>query len=90
MTGAIQISSGSYKLLEWIFRGVIRAHHSLYMNNGSWGCRISGQVTRNAISQMYLGSTPETRLKRKYDRLMAAEDRYLAKQALRDFRHKND
>jgi len=39
---------------------------------------------------MYLGSTPETRLKRKYDRLMAAEDRYLAKHALRNFRHKND
>jgi len=66
----INICSGSKVFLEWIIRDVMRAHHSIFPCNGSWLSAVSGPVMRNAIDCMYRDSTPETRLSRKYERLV--------------------
>lgn len=67
--GTVQITSGSKIFLIWIIRKVMRSYHSIYLNNGSWGCRVSGPMFRKIAPQMYAGSKPVTRLGRKYKRI---------------------
>ena len=56
---------------KWIARVVVRAHHAIYRHSTIWGCRITGPVCRAALPRLYAGSTPDTRLRRKYERFVA-------------------
>jgi hypothetical protein len=67
----VQITCGSEVFLAWVIREVFGAPHKIYPNNGSWGCYVTGPVARAVIPKLYAGSTPETRMARKYDRLLA-------------------
>lgn len=67
---SIQITSGSKYLLEWMIRDVFKVPHAVYDHNGSWGCRVTGDACRRVVPQLYSGSTPDTRMARKYDRLV--------------------
>ncbi len=70
---SVQFTSGSRPFIEWV-KLLARAHHSVYLNNGSWGMRITGPVGRATAKRMYADSTPETRLERKYLRLKRVID----------------
>jgi DNA-directed RNA polymerase specialized sigma24 family protein len=65
----MQITSGSKPFVGWIIRDVMQSHHAISPLNGSWGCSVCGEVFRRVVPLMYAGSTPDTRLARKYDRL---------------------
>lgn len=66
---AFQITSGSKPLLEWMIREVMGSKHSIYASGGSWGCYVCGPKFREIVPKLYEGSTVETRLARKYERL---------------------
>ena len=65
----LQITSGSRVFLEWVIRSVMGSYHSIHLHNDSWGCGVTGPVFRRTVPLLYAGSTPDTRLARKYERL---------------------
>jgi hypothetical protein len=67
---AVQVTCGSKVFLTWVVREVLGAFHKIYANNGSWGCYVTGPTARVVIPKLYAGSTPETRMARKYERLL--------------------
>jgi hypothetical protein len=66
----IQITCGSKVFLTWVVRDVFGAAHKIYALNGSWGCYVCGSTARATIPKLYEGSTSETRMARKYERLL--------------------
>jgi hypothetical protein len=65
----IQITSGSLVFLEWL-RELFGSHHKIYEIGDSWGVRVCGPVGRKVARRLYEGSTPDTRLDRKFLRLV--------------------
>lgn len=64
----LQVTCGSKVFLEWLVREVMGAHHAVSPQNGAWGCTVTGPVFRSVVQKLYEGSTPATRMARKYDR----------------------
>lgn len=66
----INVVGKSVDFITWIVRDVFEAHHRIYENNGSHACYISGEVLQEVAIKLYADSTPETRMHRKYQRLV--------------------
>jgi hypothetical protein len=66
----ICVVSKSSDFIEWMVRDVFRSHHAISPNNGSLSCAIMGPVMREVAIKLYADSTPETRMHRKYQRLV--------------------
>lgn len=64
----IDFASGSRQFIEWI-RQFLGSHHKIGATGRIWRLCISGPVLRRVVPLMYVGSTPDTRLARKYERL---------------------
>lgn len=64
----INWASGSYAWLLWL-RRFIESHHKIGGSPGKYRLWISGPVLRRVVPLLYAGSTPDTRLGRKYERL---------------------
>lgn len=67
----IAFGSGSHEFMVWV-RDFLDSHHKLRDSNGRgtmFSLAISGPLMRNALKRMYAGSTPDTRLARKYELL---------------------
>lgn len=64
----ISFYGGSRPFIEWV-RRELGSHHKIMPNARIWRFFLSGEVMRQAIPLLYAGSTPDTRLARKYERL---------------------
>ena len=59
---------GTQALLAWL-RDLWGSHHALSPHASIWRLCVSGPVLRALVPRLYAGSTPDTRLARKYVRL---------------------
>jgi hypothetical protein len=64
----IEMVSGSRPFVEWAQR-LCFSHHAIRADRRVWRLALSGEVMRSTVRDMYAGSTPDTRLGRKYDLL---------------------
>ena len=64
----IDFTCGSRPFLEWL-RHFAGSHHKIMSVRRHWVLNLSGPVLRRTVPLFYAGSTPDTRLARKYERL---------------------
>ena len=66
----INFNCASRPYIVWVRRFLgSGSHHKLDFRNNCWRFYPSGPVLRRAVPKLYAGSTPDTRLARKYDKL---------------------